>query len=53
MLSGCDRARIVAAVELVTARAPAWSPPAGYLAPAVSETVVRIVRGYHRPVAGA
>ena len=46
LLTGADPDRIMAGVALVTAGKPAWSPPPEYLAPAVSQTVARIVLGY-------
>lgn len=47
LLTGADTERILSGVALVTGRAPAWTPPPEYLAPAVSQTVARIVLGYH------
>jgi UDP-N-acetylglucosamine 2-epimerase (non-hydrolysing) len=49
LLSGNDPADIVQAVRIVTASPPAWIPPPEYLAPAVAETVCRIVTGFRLP----
>ncbi len=45
-LSGTDPGEIVRAVEFVTARGTAWTPPAEYEATAVAETVCRILLGF-------
>lgn len=47
ILSGADPDNIVACVGKVLALRPRWKPPREYVAPAVSDTVVRIVSGYH------
>lgn len=47
MLSGADPDLILAAVQAVLARAPAWQPPPEYVVPNVSDKVVRLVLGYH------
>ena len=49
ILAGSDPARIVRAVEFVTASSTGWQPPAEYTAELVAETVVRIVTGYRPP----
>jgi UDP-N-acetylglucosamine 2-epimerase (non-hydrolysing) len=45
MLSGCEPEAILRCMETVLSRPPTWTPPAEYLAKAVSSTVVRIVLG--------
>jgi len=45
VLSGVEATAILAAVALVTAAPPAWTPPAEYLQANVAETVCRIVLG--------
>lgn len=50
LLTGCDRQRIVDAARVLTKTIPQWELPAGYSGIAVSDTVVRIVLGYHRSV---
>jgi UDP-N-acetylglucosamine 2-epimerase (non-hydrolysing) len=45
LLSGVEPDAILKAVALVTAAAPAWTPPAEYLQGHVAETVCRIVLG--------
>lgn len=50
LLSGADADRVVAAVDLVLALEPRWQAPPEYLVRSVSETVVRIVLGYHHGV---
>ncbi|MGQ0659181.1 MAG: non-hydrolyzing UDP-N-acetylglucosamine 2-epimerase [Chromatiales bacterium] len=47
ILSGGDPGNIVACVDKVLALRARWVPPPEYLAPAVSDAVVRIVCGYH------
>jgi len=47
ILSGADTHSVLAAVRAVQALKPRWNPPPEYLAPAVSDTVVRICLGYH------
>jgi UDP-N-acetylglucosamine 2-epimerase (non-hydrolysing) len=49
ILSGVEPAEILKSVRLVTIAHPAWQPPAEYLAPAVAETVIRIVLGFREP----
>jgi UDP-N-acetylglucosamine 2-epimerase (non-hydrolysing) len=45
VLSGCDRERILALVDLVTSAGTGWTPPREYLEPHVASTVCRIVLG--------
>jgi UDP-N-acetylglucosamine 2-epimerase (non-hydrolysing) len=45
-LSGTDPEEIVRAVAFVTARDTTWNPPVEYEAPAVAETVCRILLGF-------
>jgi UDP-N-acetylglucosamine 2-epimerase (non-hydrolysing) len=56
MLTGAAVEAIVAAVSLTMTNPPRWAAPPEYLAPAVSDTIVRIVTGYvhglSRPVSG-
>jgi UDP-N-acetylglucosamine 2-epimerase (non-hydrolysing) len=47
LLSGADSERVVACVDLVLSRAPGWKAPPEYLVRTVSDTVLRIVLGYH------
>lgn len=47
ILSGGDPRQIIACVDTVLARAPAWKAPPEYLVPNVSDTVARLVVGYH------
>lgn len=47
ILSGADANSVLACVKAVMALKPSWNPPPEYLAPAVSDTVVRICLGYH------
>ncbi len=47
ILSGGDPAAIAGAVRLVLSLPPRWRPPAEYENAAVSDTVVRILAGYH------
>lgn len=49
MLASVDPAWLSSAVGLVTAGERRWDPPREYLAPAVAETVCRIVIGYRVP----
>lgn len=46
MLTGCDVGSIVSAVGTVLANSSRWLPPPEYLAPAVSDTILRIITGY-------
>ena len=46
VLAGGDPDRILALTELVTGSLPKWQPPAEYLVPDVSSTVLKIVTGY-------
>ena len=46
MLTGAEVDAIVSAVKVTLASPPGWVPPPEYLAPAVSDTVLRIVTGY-------
>jgi len=47
ILSGADTDSVLACVKAVCSLKPSWNPPPEYLAPAVSDTVVRICLGYH------
>jgi UDP-N-acetylglucosamine 2-epimerase (non-hydrolysing) len=47
LLSGADPEVIVNSVKTVLSLKPRWQAPPEYLAPAVSDTVLRIVLGYH------
>jgi UDP-N-acetylglucosamine 2-epimerase (non-hydrolysing) len=47
VLAGADADTIVRCTDLVLALPPAWNPPPEYLVRNVSDTVVRIVLGYH------
>jgi UDP-N-acetylglucosamine 2-epimerase (non-hydrolysing) len=47
VLSGGDPASIARCVDLALSRPPAWIAPPGYLVKNVSDTVVRVVCGYH------
>jgi UDP-N-acetylglucosamine 2-epimerase (non-hydrolysing) len=46
VLAGADPEWILRAIRLVTTAGRDWTPPPEYLAPAVAETVVRIVTGF-------
>jgi len=46
VLAGGNPDKILQLTELVTSSTPNWDPPAEYLVPDVSSTVVRIVSGY-------
>ena len=48
ILSGGDRESILACVEVALASACRWRPPPEYTLTHVSDTVLRIVLGYHR-----
>lgn len=52
ILSGADTQSVVACTRAVLDLAPRWTPPPEYLAPAVSDTVVRIALGYHHWLRG-
>lgn len=47
ILSGGDPGQILACAETVLRSPPAWEPPAEYLARNVSDTVVRLLTGFH------
>lgn len=47
ILSGADPDRILDCVETVLRLPPAWEPPPEYMARHVSDTVVRLVTGFH------
>lgn len=49
VLAGCEPARILQLVEMVTSEHYAWQPPAEYLAQHVAATVCRILLGYRVP----
>jgi UDP-N-acetylglucosamine 2-epimerase (non-hydrolysing) len=49
VLCGAMPEDVLRAVQMVTALGVRWNPPAEYLAPAVAETVCRIVLGYRLP----
>ena len=46
VLCGAMPEDVLRAVRIVTAQSGRWKPPGEYLAPAVAETVCRIVLGY-------
>jgi len=46
VISGGDSEAILRAVEIAVNSGVSWTPPAGYLATGVSETVAKIVLGY-------
>jgi len=48
VLTGCDAEMIASAVAVVLSGPPQWKAPSEYLAPCVSETVLRIMTGYMR-----
>ncbi len=52
ILSGGEVQSVLAAVRLALSLPPRWAPPAEYRAPAVSDTVIRIVAGYHHGLGG-
>jgi UDP-N-acetylglucosamine 2-epimerase (non-hydrolysing) len=47
VLSGADPDAILRCADLVLAQPPAWNAPPEYMSLTVSDTVVRIVSGYH------
>jgi UDP-N-acetylglucosamine 2-epimerase (non-hydrolysing) len=47
ILSGADPKRILDCVKTVRSRPPEWNPPMEYLAENVSQTVVKIITGFH------
>ncbi|HEX4135263.1 MAG TPA: UDP-N-acetylglucosamine 2-epimerase (non-hydrolyzing) [Bryobacteraceae bacterium] len=49
ILSGPALDGVLRAVRMVTGQTARWTPPKEYLAPAVAETVCRIVLGYRLP----
>src|ERR1022692_2735918 len=49
ILCGAMPGDVLRAVRMVTAQRSRWKPPDEYLAPAVAETVCRIVLGYRLP----
>jgi UDP-N-acetylglucosamine 2-epimerase (non-hydrolysing) len=49
ILCGAVPEDVLRAVRMVTAQSGRWNPPEEYLAPAVAETVCRIVLGYRLP----
>jgi len=49
ILSGGDPAQILTCVETVLSGPPDWNPPLEYLAENVSQTVLKILMGYHHP----
>lgn len=49
VLAGCDPARILKLVELVTSEKRGWCPPAEYMAENVAATVCRILLGFRVP----
>ena len=51
MLVGADEGTILRGVRTVLAREPAWTPPASYLAPHVSDVAARLVLGFDLPTA--
>lgn len=52
ILTGANVDAILSAVEVALANPPAWLTPPEYLAPAVSDTVVRVVTGYFHGLPG-
>jgi UDP-N-acetylglucosamine 2-epimerase (non-hydrolysing) len=52
ILSGGEVDSILRTTRLALSLPPRWSPPAEYRMPAVSDTVVRIVCGYHHGIGG-
>jgi len=52
IISGVDPRRVLSCVRTALDRAPSWTPPAEYLAPAVSETVARILLSFREPAPG-
>lgn len=53
MLSGAGADEVLRAIDVVTAGPPDWQPPAEYLRGNVSNTVARLVTGYHHGLPGA
>ena len=49
LLAGVTADSILAAVSVVTGRAPAWTPPVEYMRTNVAETVCRVVLGDRTP----
>jgi UDP-N-acetylglucosamine 2-epimerase (non-hydrolysing) len=49
VLCGVMPADVLRAVRMVTAQRSRWKPPEEYIAPAVAETVCRIILGYRVP----
>jgi UDP-N-acetylglucosamine 2-epimerase (non-hydrolysing) len=47
ILSGAEPESVLRCVQVVTSRKPGWQVPADYLVDNVSDTVVKIVMGYH------
>lgn len=47
ILSGADIENILRCTMIVTAKPPAWVPPTEYLMENVSDTVIRIISGFH------
>jgi UDP-N-acetylglucosamine 2-epimerase (non-hydrolysing) len=47
ILTGADQDQIIDCVETVLALPPAWDPPPEYMVRNVSDTVVRLVAGFH------
>ena len=47
ILSGADPASVLACVKTALAHSPGWRAPPEYMVQAVSDTVTRIVLGYH------
>lgn len=47
ILSGAEPESVLRCVQVVTSRTPNWQVPADYLVGNVSDTVVKIVMGYH------
>jgi len=48
VLSGCDADRIVELAKMVTSMEPLWIPPAEYMVPDVSSTVLRTITSFRR-----
>lgn len=47
LLSGADPATILNCARIVLSQPPSWNPPSEYLAENVSQTVIKILLGFH------
>ena len=52
VLAGAETESVLRAVRLATASGRGWTPPAEYMRGDVSETVVKLVTGYHHALPG-